>query len=150
MYTHLPEYFVICCGGVSGPPSNPRISWLVKGIISHHSSSVEVGWQDKVVVLHPFYDCQSLGFNLPRPANKEQRPSSEFEDQIRSSSDLCQIIYHYNTNWWLSQHSIGIFPKGILRCFSYWYPHNSHCISHSSKHNNRLKTTFLFLLWPDQ
>lgn len=67
---HLSEDFVIRSGCVCGPPSNARVSRLVEGIIGYHSSSMEVGRQDKIVVLHPFYDCQSLWFNLWRIFNK--------------------------------------------------------------------------------
>lgn len=68
---HLFEDFVIRRGCVCGPPSDARVSRLVEGIIGYDSSPVEVSRQDKIVVLHPFYDCQSLWFNLWRTFNKK-------------------------------------------------------------------------------
>lgn len=62
--THVSENFVIwsCC--IGGPPSDAGVSRLVKWVIGHYSSSMEVGRQDEIVVLHPLYDGQSLWFNL--------------------------------------------------------------------------------------
>lgn len=68
---HLSEDFVIRSGCVCGPPSDARVSRLVEGIIGYDSSPVEVSRQNKIVVLHPFYDCQSLWFNLWRTFNKK-------------------------------------------------------------------------------
>lgn len=61
---HLPEDLVIRSGGIRGPSSNARVSRLVKRVIGHDGATVEVGRQHKIVALHPFYDCQSLWFNL--------------------------------------------------------------------------------------
>lgn len=61
---HLPEDLVVRSGGVHGPSSDARVSRLVKRVVGHDGSSMEVGRQDKIVVLHPFDDRQSLWFNL--------------------------------------------------------------------------------------
>lgn len=62
--THLSEELVIRSGCVHGSPSYARVSGLVEGVVSHHGTSMEVGRQDEVVVLHPLDDGQCLWFHL--------------------------------------------------------------------------------------
>lgn len=69
---HLSEDFVVWSGCIHGPASNARISRLVEGVVGHHGSSMEVGGQDKIVVLHPFDDGQCLWFNLGRDIQQER------------------------------------------------------------------------------
>ena len=84
--THLSEDLVIWSRRIRGPSSTARVSWLVKGVIGHYSSPVEISWQDKIVVLHPFYDRQSLRFNLWRTFSKKVRNNVTYRT-------FCQVYY---------------------------------------------------------
>lgn len=96
---NLSEDFVVRRGCVHGPPSDSRISGSVEGIVGHHSTPMQVGWQDEVVVLNPLDNCQSLWFYL-WPKHIIQRKRKSERVAVWAALNMLLGIYsinHFNT-----------------------------------------------------